>query len=197
LAVPQAHRFFAEYERKPINGPMLSNLIRYYALEYLKSRKHNAHEEPIPDSWGMRGLSNNGIELLYKRSCIRIRKGSEPPFPATDSSQEFYQQVFNYEDAPGYSGILTNLLVLWDLGTDQQFSGLKLVRPVDGGIKFAKWDWLVAVPKPVLSLDSQVSAEYMHAQELPLDPSESYEREDDDDSADEGGPDKTGTDNTQ
>jgi len=37
IAVPKAHKFFSEYHKKPINRPLLSNLIRYHALEYLWS----------------------------------------------------------------------------------------------------------------------------------------------------------------
>jgi hypothetical protein len=170
LAIPKAHAFFTDYVKKPINGPMLSNLIRYYALEYLQQNKLDAKDEPEPDGWYRRGLSNNGIELLYRRSCIRIRKGIEPPCPSTETAQDFYQQLLDgMGNAPGYSGIATNLLVLWNLDSNKQLEGLKLVRPTAGTSKFVAWDWMVTVPSPVLNLEQKISPEYVNPSELPLD----------------------------
>jgi hypothetical protein len=189
LAVPKAHKFFSSYEEKPVNKPLLSNLIRYYVLEYLWSRGHNAKESD-PDGWGMRSLSNNGIEVLYKRSCIRIRKGLEPPCPMTSSAQDFYQQSL-FEEC-GEDSVVTNLLILWNLRYDLQYSGdMHIVRPVNGDAKTVVCDWSKRVVLGKASIDPEcvVPSEYALPTELPLDPS--IQSEDEDEDEDEEG---TGTD---
>src|SRR5215472_1793667 len=138
VAVPKAHNFFTDYEKKPINRPLLSNLVRYYTLSYLWANGYNAKEEGEgdADSWGMRGLPNNGIELIFRQSCIRVRKGVEPPCPMTASSRDFYQQVL-FDEAG--TGIVTNLLVLFDLDGELQYDGnMRLVRPIKGTMKYVK-----------------------------------------------------------
>jgi hypothetical protein len=70
VSVPKAHQFFTDYHKKPVNRPLLSNLIRYHALEYLWSHGFDTDtaKEEGAEGWGFRGLPNNGIELLYKQS---------------------------------------------------------------------------------------------------------------------------------
>jgi len=92
VGVPKAHLFFTDYHKKPVNRPLLSNLVRYHALEYLWSRGFNDAKEEGDDGWGLHGRPNNGIELLYKQSCTRVRKGIDPRYPTTTASTEFYQQ---------------------------------------------------------------------------------------------------------
>src|ERR1039457_5988292 len=99
VATPKAHAVFDDYLNKPVNRPLLSNLIRYFVLDYLKSHGHSAAEiEDDLDAWGLHGLPNNGIEISDKRACMRIRKGTEPPCPNTRSQRDFYQQWLWAED---------------------------------------------------------------------------------------------------
>lgn len=177
LACPQALRFFAEYRKTKVNGPLLSNLIRYYALDYLTVRGYNPHEEPTDAAWYMRGLSNNGIELLYRNACIRIRKGLEAPIPMTASSQDFYQQVLPFWDELEQRQVVSNLLVLWNVDERISFSGLKLLRPVDGHAKGVRIDWQVNVPLISINVSEVVESEYMNSSELPLDPGKSVGEE--------------------
>ena len=91
FAVQAAHRFF---EDRPVNRPVLSALIRYYLSNYLTAHHYGAKEEVgDPDDWNMRSLANNGIELRYKGSRIRIRKATGMPAPMTASSRDYYQQI--------------------------------------------------------------------------------------------------------
>lgn len=170
LAVPRAHDFFVSYERAEINRPLLSNLIRYYALTYLQSKGYSAWDEAsLSDKWAMRGLSNNGIEIVYRRCCLRIRKGIEPPCPATATSQDFYQQRFQYQEEPVPDGVINNLLVLWNLTSTLQYEGIKLARPTGGDIDYAQWDWLKSVPAMRAKINHPVPPEYARDTELPLD----------------------------
>jgi hypothetical protein len=170
LAVPQAHRFFTDFHKKQINKPLLSNLIRYHALEYLWSQgfdKSNAKEEE-GDGWGFRGLPNNGIELLFRQSCIRVRKGIEPPYPTTDSSEDFYQQELFQEEE---RGVVTNLLVLYNLNSKLEYDGnLRLMRPVKLNSKrrIVKCDWQATVQRRNADIGHQVPPEYMHGKDLPF-----------------------------
>jgi hypothetical protein len=121
LAVPQAHRFFTDWRKKKVNRPLLSNLIRYHVLEYLWTRGFDGAtaKEDEGDGWGLRGLPNNGLEILYRQSCIRVRKGIDPPFPNTASAENFYQQKLF--EASGDEGVLTNLLILYNLDASLQY----------------------------------------------------------------------------
>jgi hypothetical protein len=92
VGVPKAHSFFTDFHKKPVNRPVLSNLIRYHTLEYLWAQgfDNSTAKEEGEDGWGLRGLPNNGIELLYKQGCVRLRKGIDPPYPTTVASEDFY-----------------------------------------------------------------------------------------------------------
>lgn len=179
LAVPKAHTFFAEYVKKPINRPLLSNLIRYFVLDYLLGQGRDAVEFGDPDSWGLRSLSNNGIEITYRRSRIRFRKGIEPPCPTTISAQDFYQQWLSEEFTQ--DGVVTNLLILWNLDAQLQYSGdLRLIRPVDGNRQFAEWEWSKRVALTAVDPGRVIGPDYSLPSELPLDPSQpSQDLEDD------------------
>src|SRR5206468_1492413 len=100
----------------PVNGPVFSNLVRYEVLEYLRAHGIDAREEeegeeqlgPI-DGCDRRSLPNNGLELIYRGSCLRVRKGLEPPMPTTQTQKNWYQQnLFVSESDVGT--VLTNLL---------------------------------------------------------------------------------------
>jgi hypothetical protein len=168
ISVPRAHQFFTEYLKKPMNRPLLSNLIRYYALEYLRSRGFDDAQEEGADGWDFRGLPNNGIELLYRQGCIRIRKGIDPPYPTTTSSEDFYQQkLFDEID----SGIQTNLLVLFNLDATLQYDGkLRLMRPekLNAKKKLVKCDWSRTIQIDAADVSTPVPSQYMHPPELPL-----------------------------
>lgn len=178
-AVPKAEEFFRVFKnRSRINRPLYSSLVRYEVLEYLTAKGYNAIDEvptvdgPI-EGCGLRHLPNNGIELRFQASCIRIRKGTEPPCPHTGASQDFYQQSLDFGDAA--AGIVTNLLVLWDLDDKLQFCGLRLVRPVNGGPKFVEWDWQKTVPIATVSPTDVVTPQYGRDPELPYSDSDRQE----------------------
>lgn len=168
-ALPKALEFFDVYRKKPINGPLLSNLIRYEVIEYLKSHGISAREEddaivgPL-DGCGMNSLANNGIELIYRGSCIRLRKGTEPPMPTTDSQKDWYQQRLFEDDA----SILTNLLVLWYSDGQRKFGGLTLLRTKRVLRKSVACDWRSHVDSPPLVLNVEVGHEYSSGYDLPL-----------------------------
>ena len=169
---------------------MLSNLIRYHALEYLWSHGYaDAAEEKGVDGWGFRGLPNNGIELIYKGSCIRLRKGIDPPFPTTIASKDFYQQAL-FEELD--SGVETNLLVLFNLDKKLQYTGeLRLLRPT--GIvkrrKLVSIDWAKSVRFEGLDLGKTIQPTYAHDKELPLGTGQ--------DESEEAKQKRTGTDDTK
>jgi hypothetical protein len=173
LAVPKAHEFFTVFRKTRVNRPLLSNLIRYHALEYLWSHGYSEAREESVDDWGLRGLPNNGIELLYKRSCIRVRKGVDPPYPTTESSEDFYQQKLIEEiDA----GIDINLLVLYNLDADLKYDGkLSLLRPttLNRRTKKVRWEWRKTIMPESVNLTQAIASEYMHGGDLPLDESAS------------------------
>lgn len=177
IGVPEAHRFFTEFHKKAINRPVLSNLIRYHALEYLWSRgfdRTTAKEEDA-DGWGMRGLPNNGIELVFKQSCVRLRKGIDPPYPTTAAAEDFYQQaLFGELD----QGIVTNLLILFNLDAKLQYDGkLRLMRPqrLNSKRKLVKCDWSRTVEPQSVDLTRSVLPEYKHNTDLPFDGSDAQE----------------------
>lgn len=176
LAVPRAHLFFSDFHKKPINRPLLSNLIRYHALEYLWSQGFDNAREEGDGNWGFRGLPNNGIELLYRKSCIRVRKGIDPPYPTTSSSEDFYQQrIFEEID----SGIVTNLLVLYNLDSQLQYDGkLRVMRPekLNSKRRLVKCDWHRTLELNTVDLSRPVAPEYMHGRDLPLDRDSHQER---------------------
>jgi hypothetical protein len=184
LAVPKAHSFFTDFHKKQINRPVLSNLIRYHTLEYLWSQgfdTNSAKEEGGDDGWGLRGLPNNGIELLYKNSCIRVRKGIDPPYPTTISSQEFYQQRLFQEGID--SGVVTNLLILYNLNVALQYDGdMKLMRPIrlNAKKKSVKCEWSKAIDFRGVDLSRTVPPQYAHGSELPLSGPQDSAREDTD-----------------
>jgi hypothetical protein len=171
IAVPKAHGFFTHFHKKPINRPVLSNLIRYHALEYLWAQgfDHTTAKEEGADGWGLQRLPNNGIELLYKQSCIRLRKGIDPPYPTTGASEDFYQQaLFGELDR----GVVTNLLIMFNLDANLQYDGkLRLMRPekLNARRKLVKCTWVRTVELQSVDLTQAVSPEYQHASELPLD----------------------------
>jgi len=168
IAVPKAHQFFTNYHKKPVNRPLLSNLIRYHALEYLWSSGHSDAKEEDEDGWGFRGLPNNGIELLYQQSCIRVRKGIDPPYPTTGNAEDFYRQKLFQEME---SGVKINLLILYNLNSQLQYDGkLSILRPVKLIKKMKKvtWDWRRTVTPSEFSVMKPVAPEYMHATDLPM-----------------------------
>jgi hypothetical protein len=174
-ALPTALQFFDVFRKKPINGPVLSNLIRYEVLEYLRGRGISAHEDdsdidaigPL-DGCGMNSLPNNGIELVFRNSCIRLRKGSEPPRPTTDSQIEWYQQLLPFQEEDGVF-IATNLLVLWYGEGQRNFTGLKLLRTKNVRGSRVQCDWMIDVPAPPVSASENVRSEYRRSPDLPLD----------------------------
>lgn len=172
VAVPRAHTFFTDFHKKPVNRPLLSNLIRYHALEYLWGKGFSSAKEESSDGWDFRGLPNNGIELLYKQSCIRVRKGIDPPYPTTGSSEDFYQQrLFEEID----HGIVTNLLILYNLDGDLQYDGkLQLMRPerLNPKKKIVKCEWKRTIAMTALNVAAPISPNYMHGSDLPLDDTE-------------------------
>lgn len=169
IAVPKAHGFFADYLKKPINKPLFSNLIRYYTLDYLwASGYHTAKEEDDRDSdaWGMRRLANNGIEIVYRQSCLRVRKGIEPPLSTTKTQNDFYQQVL-FEDS---DRIITNLMLLFDLNSKPLYDGsMRLVRPVGETRKAVKLQWAATVKLETVDPAALVSHDYSKPEDLPLD----------------------------
>ncbi len=167
VATPKAHAVFTDHLQKPVNRPLLSNLIRYFVLEYLRSRGHSASDIEDPDSWGLRGLPNNGIEIIYKRSCIRIRKGIDPPCPNTQAQRDFYQQRLWEDD--GEDAVATNLIVLWNLGLGLLYEGdMKLVRPLKGNAKWVRLEWSKQVIVLSVDPDAIINSEYSRPSELPL-----------------------------
>lgn len=173
VALPTSLKYFNEYRRKPINGPLLSNLIRYEVLEYLKGRGISAHEEPGGeaeplDGCGLNSLPNNGIELVYRGSCIRLRKGLEPPMPTTLVQEEWYQQYLPFED--GGPTTITNLLILWYSNGQRELAGLKLLRTKGVGRKSVVCDWEVNVPAPYIPISGVIPPEYSKDPDLPLGP---------------------------
>ena len=181
LAVPRAHSFFIDFHKKPINRPVLSNLIRYHALEYLWSRGFEATDEAEQsddDEWNLRGLPNNGIELRYKQSCIRIRKGIDPPYPTTTASQDFYQQKL-FEESDG--DVVTNLLVMFNLDDELQYDGkLKLMRPTRLNVrrKMVKCEWSKTVEISAIDLRRAIAPEYLNDGDLPLSEQDGSEEKD-------------------
>jgi hypothetical protein len=177
VAVPMAHKFFTDYHKTQVNKPVLSNLIRFHALEYLWSNGFETAREEGEDGWGLKGLPNNGIELRYRQSCIRVRKGIDPPYPTTASSEDFYQQkLFDEMDL----GIATNLLVLFNLDGKLQYDGkLRLMRPIGLYIKrkTVRCDWIRTVRLNAADVSTPVTSEYMHAPDLPLDGTEEQRRD--------------------
>jgi hypothetical protein len=180
-ALPSAVDYFEEYRRKPINGPVLSNLIRYEVLEYLKSHGISAREEREPEGIGpldgcaLNSLPNNGIELFYRGSCIRLRKGLEPPMPTTETQKEWYQQELGlvYED--GSPATLTNLLILWYSDGARKLIALKLLRTKRVLRKSVACDWEIPVPAPEIPIDRVIPSEYSRGSDLPLDGSDDIE----------------------
>lgn len=169
-AVPKAKAFFETYQKKPINRPLLSNLIRYFTLEYLRAHGKEASEEENESdgSWGFEGLSNNGIEIHYRNSRIRLRKGVEAPMPNTHSSLQFYQQVFpEMEDTQIYA----NLIVLWNLNAKLEYdSDMQLIR-TKGLSRNKKEVTYIFRHKVVLTgvdLTRVVESEYSLPSELPM-----------------------------
>jgi hypothetical protein len=172
-ALPKAVEYF-EQRNRPINGPLLSNLIRYEVLEYLRSHGISAYEDdsevlgPL-DGCGMNALPNNGIELVYKGSCLRLRKGVEPPRPTTEAQRGWYQQELGlrYEDDRPVA--LTNLLLLWYAKGPREFAGLKLLRTEGVLENSVVCDWEIPVPGPSIALSEVIASEYREYPELPLD----------------------------
>jgi len=171
LAVPQAHRFFTHWRKKVVNRPLLSNLIRYHVLEYLWTQGFDAGtaKEDDGEGWGLRGLPNNGLELLFRQSCIRVRKGIDPPYPNTMSAENFYQQKLFDESVN--DGTITNLLILYNLDRDLQYDGkLLLMRPMKLNVKkkTVKCDWVKTVEIARVDPNRVIPPEFMHGQELPF-----------------------------
>lgn len=170
LAVPQAHLFFTEWRKKKVNRPLLSNLIRYHVLEYLWTQGFDTvtAKEDDGDGWGLRGLPNNGLELLFRKSCIRVRKGIDPPYPNTTSAENFYQQRLFEESG---NGLITNLLILYNLDSNLQYDGkLLLMRPMklNAKKKTVKCDWVKTVEIRGLDPGRAIPSEFMHGGELPF-----------------------------
>jgi hypothetical protein len=176
-ALPSALKYFDEYRNKPINGPVLSNLIRYEVLEYLKGHGISAREEsdgdevgPL-DGCGMNPLPNNGIELMYRGSCIRLRKGMEAPMPTTETQKGWYQQAlpFEVDGENETTETFTNLLILWYSAGYRTFGGLKLLRTKGVGKKSVICDWESPVTAPLIPMSNVVPSEYSNDPDLPLD----------------------------
>ena len=171
-ATPKAHKVFSDHLQKPVNRPLLSNLIRYFTLEYLKSANYEASDLEDDDAWALRNLSNNGIEIVYRGSRIRIRKGVDPPCPSTGASRDFYQLVLFEDLEKGQVEI--NILVLWNLSKELLYeSEMYLIKPSKGNRKYVKWSWRISVVLGApIDLAGPVEPEYMHSSELPVDPNE-------------------------
>lgn len=138
-------------------------------LNTLKAHGISAYEEaeesvgPL-DGCDMNPLPNNGIELVYKGSCIRLRKGVEPPMPTTETQRDWYQQKLFEEDIP----TITNLLVLWYSHGHREFAGLKLLRTKRVLRTSVACDWEIDVDGPQIVLAVPVQPEYSKDSELPL-----------------------------
>lgn len=172
VAFPRALEYFEIYRKKPVNGPLLSNLVRYEVLEYLKAHGISAREEdesteigPL-DGCGMNPLPNNGIELVYRGSCIRLRKGVEVPMPTTDTQRDWYQQELPFDDNGPIA--VTNLLILWRSDGQRKFAGLKLLRTKRVLRKSVACDWEVDVSRPSIIPTETIPSEYGKDSELPL-----------------------------
>jgi hypothetical protein len=163
----------------------LSNLIRYDVLEYLKSHGISARELDEPEGagpiegCGINPLPNNGIELIYKSSCIRIRKGVDPPMPTTDSQKGWYQQELGLVFEDGSPAAITNLLVLWYSCDPRTFAGLKLIRTKRVLRKSVACDWEIEVPPPPIPLSTPILPDYSRGSDLPLEQSGEQEEADD------------------
>jgi len=164
LAVCAAHRFF---KAQKFNRVTFSCLIRYYLLVFLQARHFDPSEEDDDwVGWDTRQLSNNGIELRYNGSCIRIRNASGMPAPITASTRDFYQQVLFVDK--DWEPVI-NLLVLFKLTPEMQYDGtLRLVRPSTGDESHANFEWDHKVKYPVLDPAEVVLPEYMRPPELPF-----------------------------
>ncbi|HXJ39031.1 MAG TPA: hypothetical protein VNH18_07120 [Bryobacteraceae bacterium] len=183
-SVPQAREFFDTYLKRVVNRPLLSNLTRYFMLEYLKKTGFNPRDldDEDGDGWSLKNLSNNGIEIMFRGSCIRIRKGVEAPLPATRAAQDFYQQVLNQEFAQ--ATVLTNIMVMWNLTRGLEYEGeMYLLRPKSGNRKKVKLAWRKRVQLDRISITQTVEPAYGLPSDLPIDPAADTERKD-----------KTGTD---
>ena len=124
----------------------------------------------------MNSLPNNGIELVYRGSCIRLRKGLEPPMPTTLTQKEWYQQCLPFED--GDPTTITNLLILWYSNGQRELAGLKLLRTKGVGRKSVVCDWQVDVPAPYIPMSDVVPSEYGKDSDLPLGAEDNGDSED-------------------
>jgi hypothetical protein len=187
-AVPKAHDVFVSHLKKPVNRPLLSNLVRYFVLEYLKAANIDARDLEEDEGWALKNLSNNGIEILYRGSCIRFRKSMDPPAPSTEAGKNFYQQVLSQE----FGTVVINILILWNLNSSLQYVGeMYIVRLIRVRGRKVKYEWRKAVDLSVINISEPVEPEYVLPADLPIGNADEPERDQPGDEERERG---TGTD---
>jgi len=110
----------------------------------------------------MRPLSNNGIEVFYKRHRIKFYKGANGQPPAcgkSEAKKAFYQQSLLGEDYERY--LSRRLVVIYKVARDGTFIGLDLACPkgVLSDYEPPELYWSIPVPHPATVQSSEVKYE--------------------------------------
>jgi hypothetical protein len=173
MAAIRALEFFAPHKRRrkkrlaapeTVNSALYSALVRYYVKLALNEKGIVANEEeheginPSDIPYDLDNLPNNGLLLKYTDCEFRIRKKyyGKLPNPATRAMQDFYQQSLPFPELASAIQRL-HLMILWNADSHFRFSGLELALPIDGGPKFAEWEWRRKIPHPALLIDGRTS----------------------------------------
>ncbi len=158
-AVQQAREFF-DSRNLAVDPWLFANLVRFFVKQSLAGSGHDV-EYDLDD------LANSGLRFAFEDWDIRILKAAwitvngeshrTLPTPGkSEAKQEFYQQQLAFhENAVGQLRAITlNVVILWDVTSGWNFSGLFLACPKNGGNYRASVEtfWPIAqipVPLPV------------------------------------------------
>jgi hypothetical protein len=162
-------------EPEDVNSSLASALVRFYVREVLNEKGIETTEEDFTGlnlgdvPFDLDNLPNNGILLKYGDCHFRLRKKyyGRLPNPATSAMQDFYQQTLPFGPVPvnGTPPPPLKLMILWNRDSHFRFAGLELVLPIDGGPKFAEWEWRRRIPHPATLLTGKTQVE--DGEELP------------------------------
>lgn len=162
-----------------VNSALFSSLVRYYVMLSLNEKGIEAKDEdftgidPQEVPYDLDNLPNNGLLLKYTDCQFRLRKKyyGRLPNATTGAMRDFYQQCLPF--GPVAVGNVGNglpplkLMILWNRDSHFRFSGLDLVLPIDGGPKFAEWEWKRKIPHPATLIAGKTQAE--EDEDLPYD----------------------------
>lgn len=147
----KAREYFDE-KGLEVDSFLFPNLVRFEAKLHLLAAGQDVFETEI--------LSNNGLVMRHLEYQLRLLKSDHGELPTPGHSrrkQAYYSQQLEFfaplADEPVE---MVNLVVLWDVDSNWNLSGLDLVYPKSGGHTKASVSsfWDIPLEHPVISLDS-------------------------------------------